>query len=668
MPDKKTNVSAEQPSVVPSAPKVLAPEEVSRQLGALAAFLRTETAAEDAAGNIDAAAQLARIHIAPEVSASAVDASEETKLPAWALKTPEVKKLFIEEERELELWKAVAEPISKSSTDVLVNYERSYDRLSPGGTEHEQGIALPMTDRQFSIDEWKILVKPILDRYVKALELRFLTRFGKIEKEKQAQKIRKLLPQVFHAQEFTKSDKVDVMSEDFRDQVQEMVNEINTNPQVLKAWIQEQLEEEKPAVIASKKIDKGENQRSPYGKSHKSAALSRIKKGMKRQPVEDTSENALDELADKISRLGEQLLLLNTKHREGIYKVPKVKKDYVETPSFQDLLEEFAQRAVRQLELKKGMISLIGDMGTGKNYLVEHFAAQTHRPYFYFPCSRGMDAADLGFHFEFRKGESITVPSNLARGLRTKNAVILIDEPNSLPPEVVAALHGLADHNRSFVYNGVEFKAAEGVVIVMAMNPATYSHVKSLPEAISDRTLGQDMVMDYPPLTKLDQLAQKNLWNKDEKEKALQDDNSLDKEFICDEALIVKDAFPDLRSWESSDFMKLWEVVVNGKGEGMLGEKAALLSQVKSSVEAVFRILKMCDLWRKKYKSGDMQRTISLRGATAVALQFQKTHDIRKAFLSLYKPGSFKYDGGREDYDLLETMLNDAGELEKPLE
>jgi MoxR-like ATPase len=323
--------------------------------------------------------------------------------------------------------------------------------------------------------------------------------------------------------------------------------------------------------------------------------------------------------------------------------------------------------SAKQLEQKKGMVSLIGDMGTGKNYVVEHFAAKTHRPYFYFPCSRGMDAADLGFHFEFRKGESITVPSQLAKGLRTKNAVILIDEPNALPPEVVSALHGLADHNRTFVYNGVKFEAAEGVVIVMAMNPATYAHVKDLPEAFSDRTLGMDMRLDYPPLTKLDELAQNSLMSKAEREKALQEDNTLDKKFVCDEALILRGQFPSLKKWGDEEFAKLWDVVANGASAASLGEKAKELDALRPDVEVLFKILKICDAWRKKYQAGDMQRTISLRGSTAVAENYLRIHDVRKAFLDLYKPNSLKFDGGREDYETLEQVLNDLGELEKQI-
>jgi MoxR-like ATPase len=303
-------------------------------------------------------------------------------------------------------------------------------------------------------------------------------------------------------------------------------------------------------------------------------------------------------------------------------------------------------------------------MGTGKNYIVEHFASKMHRPFFYFPCKRGMTVSDLGFHFEFRKGESYIVPSKLAEGLNTPNSVILIDEPNSLPPEVISGLHGLADHNRSFVYNGVEFKAAPGVVIAMAMNPATYAHVKSLPEAFSDRTLGQDMLMGYPPLTELDELAQKNLWTKAQREEALQANNQLNERYVCDEALILRSEFPGLAEMDEGLFKKLWNVAHNGESIDILESRHALAEAHREDLAVILRILKVCDLWRRRYQSGDMQRTISLRGSLAVAANYQRTRNVRKAFLDLYKPNSFKYDGGTDDYENLEQILNDRDELE----
>jgi len=645
--------------------KHISPDEVARELTAFSAFLQSSTTDEGGlaqAGN--EAATMARANITAEKGGE--EAEEEQETPVWAANLPHPENIFVEKTHELELWHPVAKSAGKNNEEVEIRFRRMGEELVPGGTVLEQGVELGIVKNHFSNDEWEYVVKPILERYVNALELRILSRSVTEKKKDVARKIKQITPQVFRAGEIPDLEKIVHKGKEFRRIIGELVNEMNTNPQVLKKWINEELKEEEPEPIQRKVIEKGKGEGRKYEEVQKKAGLRRLMQPFEKG-AKQTFETYVDDLADRISKLATQLLFLNSKKTEGLYKPPKVKKDFVETPYMTKCLEYLAERVTKQLDEKKGMVSIIGEMGTGKNYLVEHFAAKTNRPFFYFPCSRGMDTADLGFHFEFRKGESYIMPSALARGLKTKNAVILIDEPNALPPEVVAGLHGLADHNRSFVYNGVEFKAAEGVVIIMTMNPAFYEHVKDLPEAFSDRTLGMDMVMDYPPLTKLDQLAQENLWSSAEREQALQADNSLDQVYICDEALIVKNQFPDLKNWSDEDFTNLWDVVVNGQGESVLGDKANQVERLKPFVKAIFVILKVCDAWRKRYKNGDMQRTISLRGSTAVAENFLRTKNVRKAFLDLYKPNSLKYDGGEEDYESLEQILNDKDELDKLL-
>lgn len=660
------------PPEVPGVPvttsredREVSPGELSSALSTAAMFLRQNVEGHDEMiGSLEEAADIARTQITPE----AIPVPEERKqFPVWASSIPNSEKLFVSKSREIKLWKTVAEPISRGGKEVIVKYQRFDDVLSPGGTAHEQGIELPMIDHRFSLDEWNAIVQPILSRYVKALELKALARATQEDQEQCKEKVHKLLPQVFSKSDRESFQGMNILSQDFQTRIREMVNAINTDPKILKHWILEQLGQKKKTPVKGVSFEKGTKKMAREKKSYDSlrqqAALKRISEHFS-EASQKSLDSYVDDLAARVSQIGEQLLMLNTKHREGLYRIPHIKKDYEETPYFSHLLAEFSRRAALQLEKGKGMISLIGDMGTGKNYLVEHFAAKTGRPFFYFPCSRGMDVADLGFHFEYLRGETKVLLSNLAKGLRTHNAMILIDEPNALPPEVVAGLHGLADHNRSFVYNGIEFKAVPGVIIAMAMNPATYAHVKSMPEAISDRTLGQDMVMDYPPLTKLDQLAQKNLWTKEQREQKRQEDNALETEKVCDEALILRKYFSSLMSWAPADFTNLWDVVVNGKGEVLLGEKASQMTSVKGDVEVISKILALCDAWRKKYKEGDMQRTISLRGAIAVAENYQITKNIRTAFLELYRPNSLKYDGGRKDYETVEQMLNDQGELE----
>lgn len=657
----------------------LSPDDVARQLASFGAFLR-ETGNEVSAMDVDYAAQTARMAIDSDEAEQVLEGDENLNtLPSWANEVPNSKKVFVEkrdQEISPDFWEPVVEKTGRQSDAKLeVRFKRLADVLTPGGTVQEQGIPLEPIDNYFTVDEWQYIAKPIFEKLLKTVELRKLSSLPKEEVTNVRGRIKNVVSDVFPGSftdiELKKFEVGDIVAKDFARRVRNLTNSVTTDPKVLKDWIKSILEEREPETVEERQIpEKGTGKLfvKQYHGLQKKEGIKRLK-GMflKKSESEDEMEDFINKMADKISRLGEQLLYLNTKYDKGIYKVPEVKGDYVETPYVQRLLAELTRKVAHQLEKKKGMVSIVGDMGTGKNYIVEHFAAKTNRPFFYFPCSRGMDAADLGFHFEYRKGESIVVPSALAKGLQTKNAVILIDEPNALPPEVIAALHGLADHNRAFVYNGVSFKAAEGVVIIMTMNPATYAHVKNLPEAFSDRTLGQDMYMDYPPLTKLDEVAQEQGADKQQREDLLQEDNSLDKIFVCDEAMILKNEFPSLKKYSPDQFTKLWEVIINGASSETVVDFEPNFDGLKPDFEAILKILKVCDNWRKKYKNEDMYRTISLRGAIAVCEKYQEVKDVKKAFLDLYKANSLKYDGGPEDYSNLQQVLNDTAELEKSL-
>ena len=651
--------------------KALNAEDVAQMLSAFDAIL-SESGNDDLSVEARQASLMARTKV--DVPEPEPESEAPSQLPDWAQKVDNAAALFVPvKEESPQAWMPQIKKTGNKPEDKLeVFYQQGAERLTPGGTQDEQPVPLEPVNNYFTIDEWEQVAKPVLKRYLDLLELKNLNFVEESKRKNVAMRIKNLLPQVFPAnKDLLNLSEVDLLSGKIKKEIMDKVNEVNTNPEVVKNWIMNALEEEEVKPVKGRPLPKGgrglEEARGEFKDFWKGKRLNRLKSGFKQSKKAGEWEKYVEELADKVSKIGAQLLLLNTKYGKGIYRPVPVKEDFIETPYIKEKLEELADRAAKQLELKKGMVSMIGDMGTGKNYVVEHFASKTRRPFFYFPCSRGMDAADLGFHFEYRKNESIVVPSALARGLQTENAVILIDEPNALNPEVVAALHGLADHNRAFVYNGVKFKAAKGVIIVMTMNPATYAHVKALPEALSDRTLGQDMVMDYPPLTKLDRVCQSEGLSKEDREKKLQEDNSLDKTYLCDEALILKNAFPELKKYPDADFEKLWNVVLNGESSLAIGPLASGIEQAKPSLEMIIKILKVCDTWRKKYKAQDMIRTISLRGSIVVAERCAKTGDVRMAFLSLFKANSLKYDGGPDDYDSLQQIVNDTAELKMTL-
>ncbi|MBD3328501.1 AAA domain-containing protein [Candidatus Peregrinibacteria bacterium] len=673
----------EQPNVDESSGnKPIDSADAARILSAFSVAMKS-SGNEDIATEAEQTAQSARSRIEREDANEGAVEEDEMKLPVWAKKVPDVEKVFVPKEivESIDLWRLHGMQKGKGEdAKIIAGFERQTDTLFPGKSAEDQVIALKPIENSFSIIEWETIVQPVLERYEKLIELKAYQAMTQKSRKKYADQVRNILPEVFPKNPEVGRLKADrVLSNDVRKRVMELIDEVNTNPQIVRDWIMEAFQEIKGKKVEGARVLRGADESDvkkasiqEYPEYWKKMNIKKLKAQFARQK-KGSFESYVDDLALKISRLGEQMLYLNTKYRMGIYRKHEALKDFVETPYVQTKLEELTGYATKQLKDGKGGINIIGDMGTGKNYLVEHFAASANRPYFYFPCSRGMDASDLGFHYEFKDEESVVVPSQLARGLRTKNAVILVDEPNSLQPEVIAALHGIADHNREFVYNGHRYKAAEGITVVFAMNPATYAHVQSLPEAMYDRTISQSMRMDYPPLTELDKVAlEKQLSNK-EKEELLQQDNSLNKVYVCDEALILRKVLPKSSQLSDSDFADVWDYVVNGNGGADLEEKGIDSDEYKKEIEMILKILLVCDAWRKKYKEQDMVRTISLRGALAVAARCQELQDeneffdVKKAFLSLFHPNSLAYDGGTEDYESLQQIVNDKAELEMSL-
>jgi MoxR-like ATPase len=674
------NVSEENTEEAAEQPETLNRESLLGQLRDMQASLRVSGNTQTADRLEDYVAEISMNapHKEPESEEEVEEIEKREKYPEWGESLENKEAVFLK--KGSEKIQAMWEPYEKlvvmeGKPMVSVGYQRLNNHLFPGRKKHEQGLDLKIIDNTFSVNEWRNLVEPILERYVQALQLRNLSKLPDNMRDDYQDEIRKTLSNVFKAGEIRREDITESISKDTMKKVNGMVNTINTDPEVLKSWIREMVGRAKPAPVAetrtlSEIIEKMKSRE----KSKKESGISVLEKewGISQEENKDKFEEKVEEIAYKIEQVGQQLLTLNAKYSEGIRGSHEKMSDFEETPYMQYILGDLAKAAEHQLTKKRGVTNLIGDMGVGKNYVVEHFAASSNRPFFYFPCARGMEPEDLAYHFEFKGNETLIVPSALGRGLTTPNSVILIDEPNALPPHVISALHGVADHNRSFVYNGMEFKAADGVVIVFAMNPAGYEHVHDMPEALADRTMGLDIYMDYPPFTKLDEIALKQNLSDAEKQEKLQEDSSLDSIYVCDEALILRRRLPELAKYSNEEFKNLWDVALNSKHKEinaeMIGEAGEDVEKVKPVIADLLKIIKVLDVWRQAYKKGRMSRTISIRGALAVVDRYVETNDIKRAFTDILRRHQYKYGGGEFDYKNLEEMLvNDAAFIEQEL-
>ncbi|MDD5040864.1 MAG: AAA family ATPase [Candidatus Peribacteraceae bacterium] len=494
------------------------------------------------------------------------------------------------------IWKGTAErPLwepqaTQYGAVVRVAYKRRDIVLRPGKTAREQSRTLEPITSEFTVQEWTVL-KRVLDRYQEAAR-----KLGGPEEVRQ----------------------------DARKQVLEL----------LKEW-----------------------QKFRHGKGNRPDKFI----ALVREAIEEVGKQSLDfdatqidenKLAQAAANMLSQLLVLNRTKGDSSERIPKVKPDIKEIPTFQDALATFVDCAEYQLHEQgkpKGMTLVLGEAGVGKNEMLEYFAARTHRPYFWFPCGRGMEATELVSHYEFDSKEgTIRFLTALAEGVQTPGALVYIDEINALKPEVQAALHGLGDSNRTLTFDGIRIPVAEGVIIVIGGNPATLGSAGDLGEALLNRTRGQSMVINYPALHKGTLRQRKDGWTDAELQQKEAEDNTL-RDTACDEVLVLYPIFNEFSGLSDEEFSLLWDTIINEQTQGNRMAAVERNPKLKQLLEGaggdhirkvlvdLRTILEVTDEWRRRYEQrGEFRVGMSLRDSIAVTQRYAKFRDVRKAFLSIF--------------------------------
>jgi len=510
------------------------------------------------------------------------------------------------------LWEVQAK---QRKNEVVISYERRGQMLNPGRDKEEQGREVESLKNTFNLEEWKV-VQNVLDEYIT------------LEKNLESE----------DADERKKA----------KEQLLAIVKEENAYrnngeqvPEILKKKIEDAIED-----VAKKT------------------------RGFKKESidVEGLTQNAAEILS--------QLLVLNRTRGDDKEKIPKINPNIKEFPSFNLNMEHLVDCMATQHAQSKGIALMLGEAGTGKNIAVENFAANTNRPFHWFPCGRGMDAIDLVAHYEFTTEEGTKrFFTNLVRGIQTPGAVVMIDEVNSLKPEVQAMLHGLGDDNRTLKYDGVSIPVAEDVLIIIAGNPATYGSAGNLGEALLSRTRGQSMVMEYPALTKGELIAREEKWSKEFLEQREQEDNTL-KDYACDEAIVLYSELNEFSGVNEEEFALLWDVVVNETSQGSKimevekNEKLVKLvtgltgEHIKKTLIDMRDMLRIADQWRKRFekKSGGFDIVgVSMRDTIALMRAYKNERNVRKAYLTLiddYKKNPI--DGLDVTHSAAERLITDV--------
>jgi len=551
------------------------------------------------------------------------DESEQEAISDWLSAYPDL--IRDPEENEKVFWNIQGK---QAGDKVTVKYTRRHDALSPGRKVPEQNISLDSTENIFNVKEWKV-AENIFKKYER---LEDKVENGAPEEKREAKK-----------------EMLAILKEE-----------------KFRRWM---MKEDGDRLKKDKEGNLTEEERFPMAESE-TKLQKEIKSFVERYKALGALPKDFDDkdFENKIINILSQAVLLNSMPVDQ-RRIPKLKEEIKEIPSFAINLENISHAFDRQLKTKKGFALLLGEAGTGKNEAIEYFAAKTNRPLYVMSAGRGMDAHDLMVTDDFSPDEGkISHFTEFISGIQTPGAVVMLDEANALLPQVQAILHGFADGRREVKYNGFDFKLADDVLVVIAGNPATYSAANDMGQALVSRTLGQGIEMDYPALKKADLMERVNSWSNLDKLKAELEDNSIRTEYLADEVLATYTSIPEFKDINETEFKLLWNYYVNENTELDIEIKENnKLNDLIDSPETrktfidLRDILEIADEWRKKYKEGDGNFSLyglGMRDTIAVTDSYGENRDVKKSWLDTYKTFRVQpIEGTDELYKDLESLL-----------
>ncbi len=136
----------------------------------------------------------------------------------------------------------------------------------------------------------------------------------------------------------------------------------------------------------------------------------------------------------------------------------------------------------------------------GKNVLIDIFAHYTNRPVFTFPCNKRASKEDLTYQWLIDENGTYKLHSKVYEAIKTPWAILIFDEINTLPPEMIKVLNGLFDYRRTLTmpYDNEYEKSKDDVVIFGTQNPEYYVGTNKPPQDSSSRF--SKIYIDYPEL------------------------------------------------------------------------------------------------------------------------------------------------------------------------
>jgi hypothetical protein len=176
---------------------------------------------------------------------------------------------------------------------------------------------------------------------------------------------------------------------------------------------------------------------------------------------------------------------------------PKILSHWIINKHYEDYLQELCELLKFQRELQRGLTIIEGDAGTAKSAIVQMFCALTNRPMHTFACNGQTEKEDLTYIYQYDPAKgTYRLDSGFIEALQTPNAVVLLEEINSLPTPVAKMLNTLFDFKRElYLPDGRIIKADPSVLIIGLQNPQSYAGVNKLSKEFLSRAIV--MKMDY---------------------------------------------------------------------------------------------------------------------------------------------------------------------------
>ena len=225
------------------------------------------------------------------------------------------------------------------------------------------------------------------------------------------------------------------------------------------------------------------------------AALPRNEKKMDIASMSDLEKNLY------LARMIEHL---PTKNQRSRHRVPKIPPTAVMWPQTREFFKTFGELADIQTSTNgewNGIIIIEWEAGTGKNYKVNMFASFTNREVFEMSGNKTATKGDLLYSTELWPDGTYKAATELIRGIQTPGAIIVLDEVNTYPPEVLKLLNPLLAGGR-YINDPQKGKiyCHPSVIICGTMNPSHYIGTQPLAQELKSRAR---VILDKYPAAKL---------------------------------------------------------------------------------------------------------------------------------------------------------------------